>query len=370
MSRITLGLLVGALLISPALSAAETKVEVLQRQLDHPWSMAFLPDNQGMLITLRGGQLRHWQAGKGLSEPIAGVPRVWANGQGGLLDVVLAPDFAQSRRVWLSYAETGEDGKAGTAVGYGRLNQQLTGLEAFQVVFRQMPKLSTGNHFGGRLVFDGKGHLFVGLGENNQRPTAQELDKLQGKVVRLTDEGKVPADNPFVGTKGARPEIWAYGIRNPQGMAMNPWSDTLWLNEHGPKGGDEINIPQPGKNYGWPLATHGVNYSGLPIPEAKGEKVTGTEQPIFFWQHSPAVSGMAFYNADKFPQWQHKLFIGALKDQTLIMLNVDGNKVTEEARLLTDKKQRIRDVRVGPDGYLYVLTDESDGELWRVSPEA
>ncbi|SNY76703.1 PQQ-dependent sugar dehydrogenase [Enterobacter sp. CC120223-11] len=370
MSRFALNVLLASLLISPALYAADVRVEVLQRKLDHPWSMAFLPDNKGLLITLRGGQLRLWQEGKGLSDPLVGIPRVWANGQGGLLDVVLAPDFAQSRRVWLSYAEVGDDGKAGTAVGYGRLSDDLTRLEAFQVVFRQMPKLSTGNHFGGRLVFDGKGYLYIALGENNQRSTAQDLDKLQGKVVRLTEEGKVPSDNPFVNQPGARAEIWSYGIRNPQGMAMNPWSHTLWLNEHGPRGGDEINIPQRGKNYGWPLATHGINYSGLPIPEAKGEKVAGTEPPLFFWKHSPAVSGMAFYNADKFPQWQHKLFIGALKDQEVIVLNVDGNKVTESERILGDRKQRIRDVRIGPDGYLYVLTDESDGELLKVSPAA
>lgn len=368
MSRIALGILVSSLLLSPALFAAGVNVEVLQRKLDHPWSLAFLPGNDGMLITLRGGQLHRWQPEKGLSDPIVGVPRVWANGQGGLLDVALAPDFSQSRRVWLSYAEVGDDGKAGTAVGYGRLSDDMSRLDAFQTVFRQMPKLSTGNHFGGRLVFDGKGYLYIGLGENNQRPTAQQLDKLQGKVVRLTDLGKVPADNPFVNQQGARPEIWAYGIRNPQGMAMDPWSGALWLNEHGPKGGDEINIPQAGKNYGWPLATYGVNYSGLPIPEAKGEKVPGTEPPIFYWQHSPAVSGMAFYDSGKFPQWQHKLFVGALKDEAVIVLNVNGNQVTEAGRILGDRQQRIRDVRVGPDGYLYVLTDESDGELLRVSP--
>jgi glucose/arabinose dehydrogenase len=287
-----------------------------------------------------------------------------------LLDVALAPNFVQSRRVWLSYAEVGDDGKAGTAVGYGRLSDDLSRLEAFRVVFRQMPKLSTGNHFGGRLAFDGKGYLYIGLGENNQRATAQDLDKLQGKVVRLTEEGKVPPDNPFVNQPGARAEIWSWGIRNPQGMAMNPWSQALWLNEHGPRGGDEINIPQRGKNYGWPLATHGINYSGLPIPEAKGEKVAGTEPPLFFWKQSPAVSGMAFYDADKFPQWQHKLFVGALKDQAVIVLNVDGNNVTETERILGDRKQRIRDVRIGPDGYLYVLTDESDGELLKVSPAA
>lgn len=317
-----------------------------------------------------GGQLRHWQAGKGLSDPLAGVPKVWANGQGGLLDVVLAPDFAETRRVWLSYAEADAEGKAGTAVGFGRLSDDLSRLENFQTVFRQMPKLSTGNHFGGRLVFDGKGYLYIGLGENNQRPTAQDLDKLQGKVVRLTEQGEVPSDNPFVNQAGARPEIWSYGIRNPQGMAMNPWSQVLWLNEHGPRGGDEINIPEKGKNYGWPLATWGINYSGFKIPEAKGETVEGTEQPIFYWKHSPAVSGMAFYNSNTFPQWKQKVFIGALKDEDVIVMNVDGDKVSEEGRILGERGQRIRDVRVGPDGYLYVLTDESDGELWKVSPRS
>ena len=228
------------------------KVDVTTDKLDHPWSLAFLPDNKGLLITLKDGQLKHWQAGKKeLSDPIVGVPSV-ASGQGRTAGRRAGPDFAQSRRVWLSFAEAGNDGKAGTAVGYGRLSDDLSRIEGFQVVFRQMPKLSTGNHFGGRLVFDGKGHLFIGLGETNQRPTAQDLDKLQGKVVRLTEDGKVPPDNPFVNTAGARPEIWSYGIRNPQGMAMNPWSDTLWLNEHGPRGGDEVNIPEKGKNYGWP----------------------------------------------------------------------------------------------------------------------
>nr|WP_276641530.1 PQQ-dependent sugar dehydrogenase [Siccibacter turicensis] len=349
-------------------SAAGEKVEVLQTKLDHPWSLAFLPEDKGMLITLRGGQLRHWQAGKGLSDPITGVPKVWANGQGGLLDVVLAPDFAQSRKVWLSFAEGGSDGKAGTAVGVGRLTEDVTRLDDFKVVFRQQPKLSTGNHFGGRMVFDGNGYLFIALGENNQRPTAQELDKHQGKLVRLTQDGAVPDDNPLVGKAGQRPEIWAWGIRNPQGMAMNPWSNALWLNEHGPRGGDEINIPQKGKNYGWPIATWGINYSGFAIPEAKGEIVAGTEQPAFYWKDSPAVSGMAFYNADRFPQWKNKLFIGALKDKNVIQMTVNGDKISEDGRILDDRGQRIRDVRVGPDGYLYVLTDESDGELLKVSP--
>lgn len=366
-------LLLFPLLLGSSLLQAETPtvhVEVLQTKLDHPWALAFLPDNKGLLITLKGGQLRHWQAGRGLSDPLPGVPKVWAEGQGGLLDVALAPDFAQSRRVWLSFAEADAQGKAGTAVGFGRLSDDFSRLENFQTVFRQMPKLSTGNHFGGRLVFDGKGYLYIGLGENNQRPTAQDLDKLQGKVVRLTEQGKIPTDNPFVNKPGVRPEIWSYGIRNPQGMAMNPWSHVLWLNEHGPRGGDEINIPEKGKNYGWPLATWGINYSGFKIPEAKGEIVDGTEQPIFYWKKSPALSGMAFYNSDTFPEWKQKLFIGALKDKDVIVMDIHGNKVTEEGRILGEREQRIRDVRVGPDGYLYVLTDESDGELLKVSPRS
>lgn len=280
-------LLILSALALPALSQAAVRVEVLQNRLAQPWGMAFLPDDQGILITLRGGELKRWQPGKGLSAPIAGVPQVWANGQGGLLDVALAPDFAQSRRVWLSYAESDASGKAGTAVGYGRLSEDATQLTNFTVVFRQQPKLSVGNHFGGRLVFDGKGYLFIGLGENNQRATAQDLSKLQGKVVRLTETGGVPPDNPFVGRAVARPEIWAYGIRNPQGMAMNPWSEALWLNEHGPRGGDEINIPQAGKNYGWPLATHGINYSGLPIPEAKAKRFRGPNLPCMSGRSLP-----------------------------------------------------------------------------------
>jgi glucose/arabinose dehydrogenase len=364
-------LIAATLLLSASVAcAADVKIDVLQSKLDHPWSLAFLPGNQGMLITLRDGQLRRWQPGEGLGDPIVGVPKVWAHGQGGLLDVVLAPDFDKSRRVWLSFSEGNSDDKAGTAVGFGTLSSNMQRLENFKVVFRQTPKLSTGNHFGGRMAFDGKGYLFIALGENNQRSTAQDLDKLQGKVVRLTQDGEVPPDNPFVGKQGARSEIWSYGHRNPQGMAFNPANGELWLNEHGPRGGDEINVAQPGKNYGWPLATWGINYSGLPIPEAKGEIVAGTEQPVYYWKVSPALSGMAFYHADKFPQWKGKLFVGALKEKNLIELTLAGDKVTEQKRLLDDHGARIRDVRVGPDGYLYVLTDESDGQLLKISPSA
>ena len=335
--------------------------------LDHPWAVAFLPDQQGFLVTERPGALRFVSRDGKLSAPLSGVPQVWAKGQGGLLDVVLSPDFKEDRLVYLSYAEGGgQGGTAGTAVGRGRLSDDLSSLKDFQVILRQAPKLSTGNHFGSRLVFDRDGYLFVTLGENNDRPTAQDLDKLQGKVVRIYPDGRVPDDNPFVGQPGARPEIWSYGQRNPQGAALNPWTGTLWENEHGPRGGDEINIIERGKNYGWPLATHGINYSLLPIPEAKGKTAEGTVAPHHVWEKSPAISGMAFYDADRFKVWQHNLFIGALASQELIRLQFDGDRVVHEERLLGELKARIRDVRQGPDGFLYVLTDEADGVLYQV----
>lgn len=335
--------------------------------LEHPWALAFLPDSKGMLVTERPGNLRLVTVEGKLSAPLNGVPTVWAKGQGGLLDVALSPDFKQDRMVYLSYAEGGgQGGKAGTAVGRGRLSDDMTALKDFQVILRQEPKLSVGNHFGSRLVFDRDGYLFVTLGENNDRPTAQDLDKLQGKVVRIYPDGTVPKDNPFVGQANVRPEIWSYGQRNPQGAALNPWNGTLWENEHGPQGGDEINIIERGKNYGWPLATHGINYSGQPIPEAKGEIAEGTLVPNHVWEKSPGLSGMAFYDADRFKVWQRNVFVGALISQELIRLEFDGDKVIHEERLLGELKKRIRDVRQGPDGYLYVLTDEENGGVYKV----
>ena len=340
-------------------------VDPLATGLEHPWSLAFLPEG-GMLITERPGRLRLLDAQGRLSPPLTGVPAVYREGQGGLLDIALSPAFAQDRLLYLSYAEAGDGGLAGTAVGRGRLSADSRRLEGFEVIFRQLPKLSNGMHFGSRLVFDGAGKLMITLGENNQRTTAQDLDKLQGKVVRLDPDGRVPADNPFVGQPGARPEIWSYGHRNPQGAALNPWSGEVWIHEHGPRGGDEINRPLAGRNYGWPLATHGINYSLLPIPEAQGERVPGTEAPLHVWAKSPATSGMAFYNAERFPAWRHSLFIGALAQQALIRLELKGDQVVHEERLLEPLGMRIRDVRQGPDGYLYVLTDEQQGALLRV----
>ena len=340
-------------------------VHTIAEGLANPWAVAFLPDGQGYLVSERPGALR-WISTEGkVSEPLRGVPDVFAVGQGGLLDVVLSPDFAEDRLVYLSYAEKG-DGAAGTAVGRGKLSADASALENFEVIFRQQPKLSSGTHFGSRLVFDRDGHLFIALGDNNDRPTAQELDKLQGKLVRIFPDGRIPEDNPFVSREGARKEIWSYGHRNQQGAALNPWSGRLWTHEHGPRGGDEINIPEAGKNYGWPLATHGINYSMLPIPEAKGKTVAGTEPPHHVWEKSPAISGMAFYDAERFPAWQQNLFIGALASQALIRLQLDGDQIVHEERLLESLKARIRDVRQGPDGYIYVLTDAPKGQLLRL----
>lgn len=367
--------LTGVLLMPPTAAQAReypSELGILQVSqvaagLEHPWSMAFLPDRQGLLVTERPGRLRLVTLQGVLSEPISGVPAVFARSQGGLLDVALSPEFAQDRLVYLSYAEAGDGEYAGTAVGRGKLSGDNRQLQGFEVIFRQLPKLSSGVHFGSRLVFDRDGHLFVALGENNQRSTAQDLDKLQGKVVRLHPDGKVPRDNPFVGQAGVRPEIWSYGHRNQQGAALNPSTGQLWTHEHGPRGGDEINIPQAGKNYGWPLATHGVNYSFLPIPEAQGKAVAGTESPHYVWEKSPAISGMAFYEGERFAAWRGNLFIGALVGQALIRLELRGDQVVHEERLLEQLDARVRDVRQGPDGYLYVLTDARNGQLLRLA---
>lgn len=344
----------------------QLSVSTLANGLRNPWALAFLPDGKSILVTERPGNLRIVSLEGKVGPPLSGVPKVWAEGQGGLLDVVLSPAFAQDRTVYLSFAEAGEDGKAGTAVGRGQLSQDQARLENFTVIFRQLPKLSEGNHFGSRLVFDREGYLFIALGENNQRATAQDLDKLQGKIVRILPDGAVPKDNPFVGRDQVRPEIWSFGHRNQQGAALNPWTGKLWTHEHGPRGGDEINIPAPGKNYGWPIATHGINYSLLPIPEAKGKHVPGMVDPHHVWEKSPGISGMAFYDSPTFKAWDHNLFIGALASQELIRLQLEGDKVVHEERLLGELKARIRDVRVGPDGYLYVLTDDKDGVLLKV----
>ncbi len=352
--------------------AAQMQVQPIASGLDHPWAVALLPDG-GFLVTERPGRLRRISATGEVSAPLSGTPTVFAEGQGGLLDVVLDPDFAGNQRIWLSYAEPGEGDTAGTAVATATLGDAA--LSDLKVLYRQAPKVEGPNHFGSRIAFDtvdGKrgGHVFISQGERNQRPMAQDLSVLQGKLVRLNLDGSLPQDNPFHARSSARNEIWSYGHRNMQGMATDPRSGRIWQSEHGPRGGDELNLPQPGRNYGWPVITHGINYSGLKIPEAEGKERAGMEQPHHVWEKSPGLSGMAFYLDHPDSAWNNSLFLGALADRDLIRLSLDGERITGEERLLGDLGKRIRDVRVGTDGNVYVLTDEDNGELLRLVPPA
>jgi aldose sugar dehydrogenase len=350
---------------SPATTSRSAQVTEVATGLEHPWALAFLPDG-AILVTERPGRLRRVAADGTLSPAFEGVPEVLAQGQGGLLDVVLSPRFDSDQLVYLSYAEPGEGGRSGTAVARGRLDGDA--LRDVEVIFRQEPKVVSGHHYGSRLVFDGEGHLFITLGDRGERPTAQDLGSHMGGVIRLHEDGRVPADNPFVGRDDARPEIWSFGHRNIQGAARHPATGQLWTHEHGPRGGDEINLPQPGRNYGWPIVTHGINYSGAPIPEAVGREQEGMEAPHHVWMTSPGVSGMDFYDHERHPQWRNSLFVGALAQKVLIRLTLDGDAIASEERLLGDRDERIREVRVSPDGQVYVLTDHAKGKLLRVTP--
>lgn len=342
------------------------EVEIVTRGLEYPWGMAFLPGG-GMLVTERPGRLRLVHADGHLDpKPIEGLPLVQQHGQGGLLDVVLHPDFERNRWVYLSYAGPGDDG-VGTEVARGRLDADGYRLTDTEILFRLQPKSDSRRHFGSRLVFDRDGYLYITLGDRGDRPRAQRLDNHAGSVIRLHDDGRVPEDNPFVGRKDALPEIYTYGNRNVQGAALNPWTGELWAHEHGPQGGDEINILKAGVNYGWPVITYGANYgTGTAIGE--GTEKPGMAQPLYYWVPSIAPSGMAFYDGDAFPQWQGDLFVGSLKFRLLARLELDGERVVHEERMLQGDLGRIRDVRLGPDGFLYLLTDEADGVIARLRP--
>ncbi len=337
------------------------KVEILAAGLDHPWGLALLPDG-GMLITERAGHLRVLTADGTLSEPLAGVPKVVVKGQGGLLDVTLDPKFHENRIVYLSYAEPG-DGGAGTAVAHGRLGEG--GIEDVRVIFRQTPKVSGGNHFGGRLIFTPKGKLFVTLGERFKFDPAQDLTSHLGKIVRINPDGSVPPDNPFIGQKNAQPEIWSYGHRNSQGAAIHPETGKLWEIEFGPKGGDELNILSPGANYGWPVVSWGKNYDDTDIPEPPTHPEFA--DAIRHWTPVISPSGMAFYTADAIPGWKGNLLIGGLSSQGIVRLSLDGETVTGEERI--PLSARIRQVVQGPDGAVYALTDEGDGKVLRLTAE-
>ena len=350
---------------SPTPRAAKLAVRVtdVATGLEHPWGVELLPDGR-FLVTERPGRLRLVGRDGRLSEPLTGVPEAYASGQGGLLDVALSPSFAQDRLVYLSLAERGGGG-AGTAVARGRLGER--GLEEVQVVWRQQPKVQGGsNHWGSRLVFRPDGTLFVTLGDRYaHRERAQDLGTTIGKVVRINADGSIPRDNPFVGRPGALPEIWSYGHRNIQGAALDPRGQ-LWTIEHGARGGDELNNPQPGKNYGWPVITYGVDYSGARI--GVGTERAGMEQPVYYWDPVIAPSGATFYSGAAFADWKGDLLVGSLRPGLLVRLRIADGRVVQEERYLAELGERIRDVREGPDGAIYLLTDSSRGRLIRVEP--
>ncbi len=348
-------------------SAGPVAVQTIARGLVHPWALAFLPDGR-MLVTERPGRIRIVTRDGKLSPALDNVPKVFAAGQGGLLDIILDRGFAQNRTIYFSYAEP-FDGGARTAVARAVLDAGETPrLTEVKVIYRQHGPASRGNHFGSRIVQGTDGNLFVTNGEHfTGRDMAQTLDNDLGKIIRITPDGDAPKDNPFVGKAGARPEIWSYGHRNPQGLALNPVDGKLWEQEHGAMGGDEINIIAPGKNYGWPKVSYGVNYDGSPVGSGK-QQMDGVTDPIWHWTPSIAPSGMAFYTGDLFPAWKGSLFNGALKFQLLSRLALQGDKIVKEERILQGLNERIRDVRQGPDGALYLVTDNSAGRILRVAP--
>ncbi len=342
--------------------AGPIKVETVAGGLEHPWGMAFLPDRR-LLVTERPGRLRLIGTDGSVSQPIPGTPEVFSQGQGGLLDVRLDPDFARNRLVYFTYAEPGEDG-ASTAVGRGRFEGDR--IEGFEVIFRQQPKVSGPNHFGSRLAFTPQGHLYVTLGERYKFEPAQDVSNHLGTVVRINQDGSVPPNNPLIDNRRAKPEIWSYGHRNIQAAAVHPQTGTLWIAEMGPLGGDELNLPEAGRNYGWPIVSWGKHYDGKEIPDPTTRPALAGS--IHRWTPVISPSGMMFYDGDLFPQWRGNALIGSLSQRAIVRLVLEGAKVVGEE--IIPMQARIRDVRQGPDGSVYVLTDHSDGKVLRVSPRA
>lgn len=339
------------------------QVEQVAGPFASPWGIAFLPDG-GLLVTERGGAVRLVRDGR-ISAPLAGAPQVWSRGQGGMLDVAVSPDFADDRLIYLTYSEPA-DGGARTTLSTARLETgAVPRLTDLQPIFRQQPAFRATRHFGSRIVFDGDGHVFVTLGDRANRALAQTLDNHVGKVVRLRRDGSIPADNPFVGRAGARPEIWSYGHRNAQGAALRPSDGAYFTISHGAAGGDEVNKPLAGANYGWPEISYGTEYSGAPFPAAARADVV---PPLHYWDPSIAPSGAAFYDGDLFPGWRGDLFVGALRGRHIARLEMRGDRVVGEEILFEDAFGRIRDVRSGPDGALWFAVDDARGAVYRVVP--
>jgi len=318
-----------------------------------------------MLITERAGRLRLYKNGQLDPKPIANVPRVVDSGQGGLLDVVLHPKFSENNLIYLAYAARGQGG-VNTRVTRHRFDQKALALKDQKLIFDATPRTFGGRHFGGRMVFDRQGFLYITTGDRGDMDRAQNVADHSGSVIRLHDDGRVPNDNPLINRSGAKPEIYSFGHRNPQGMALHPQTGAVWTHEHGARGGDEVNVVRKGRNYGWPVITHGIDYDGSKI--GIGKSAPGMEQPLYYWVPSIAPSGTTFYSGDKFPKWNKSLFVGALRDEALVRLELDGERVTGEERLLVEALGRVRDVRVGPDGFLYLATDDSDGRIVRLEP--
>ena len=342
-------------------------VVVLAKGLENPWAVEPLPDGN-LLVTEKPGRMRIIAANGSVGEPIAGVPQVAARGQGGLLDVALSPAFATDRTIYWSYSEPRQGGNA-TSVARGVLAADGRRVSDVRVIFRAQPTYDGRLHFGSRLAFGPDGMLYITLGERSDkeiRPQAQDLGSHMGKTIRISPTGEVPSDNPFVGRAGALPEIWSLGHRNIQSAVFDA-DGRFWIVEHGPKGGDELNLIEKGKNYGWPVVTFGEEYSGLPIANSVTTR-SGFTDPVYYWDPVIAPSGMEYYTGEAFPAWRGSFFIGALREQRLVRLTVEDGRVRGEEHLLTDRKQRVRDVRQGPDGALYVVTDEKNGELWKIAP--
>ncbi len=358
-------------LAAPVPAPQAAVAETVATGLEHPWAVAFLAEGR-FLVTERPGRMRIVQADGRINPPLQGVPEVAAGGQGGMLDVITDSDYARNRTIYFCYAEPGPGRSNSTALARARLSNDGRSLEQLRVLFSQKPKYASSAHFGCRIVerkVAGKpdGTLFLTLGDRyDRRDDAQTLDNHHGKIVRVGKDGSIPKDNPFVGKPGALPEIWSYGHRNVQGATLAP-DGTLWTLEHGPRGGDEINLPQPGRNYGWPVITYGKEYSGATIGRGLRTQV-GMEQPLYYWDPSIAPSGMAFVSSDRYPGWKGDLMVAALKFQYLARLQLKEGKVVAEHKLLPDVGQRLRDVRQGPDGWLYLVTDSNEGRLLRVKP--
>jgi glucose/arabinose dehydrogenase len=374
LGRISCAALVAAIVAVPACaessgtfetSAGKVRVERMAGPFEYPWAIAFLPEPGAFLVTEREGALRVVRDGR-ISKPVAGVPKVRAQGQGGMLDVALDPDYGRNGRIYLTYSEPADGGRGRTALATGTLRLgDAPRLESVRVIFRQQPALHGGRHFGSRIVFSDDGKLYLTLGDRGNRDRVQDLSNHLGKTIRLNPDGSVPDDNPFVGRSGARPEIWSYGHRNPQGAAKRPSDGAYFTVSHGAAGGDEVNRPQPGKNYGWPEVSYGTHYSGR---EFSASSRADVEPPLLYWDPSIAPSGAAFYEGELFPAWRGNLFVGALRARHIARLDVNGDRVTEAERLLPGEFGRIRDIRVGPKGALWFAVDSRDGGVYQIVP--